>query len=176
MIIFKHKIMESIDYEKIREFVKKQSLLDPVSIHGPEHWKYVERNGLLLAKLNGADETVVRLFALFHDSRRFDDGYDREHGPRGAELAQEMRGILYEISDNQFDMLYNACHFHTIKHNTGNITIDTCFDADRLDLPRAGYIPNPDKMATADGKKLAELALKQKVTLENYRHWIDSLV
>jgi len=168
--------MENIDYEMIREFVKKQSLLDAVSIHGPEHWKYVERNGLLLAKLNGADETVVRLFALFHDSRRFDDGYDREHGPRSAELALKMRGILYEISDNQFDMLYNACHFHTIKHNTGNITIDTCFDADRLDLPRAGYIPNPQKMATNDGRKIAELALKQNVTLENYRHWIDTLI
>lgn len=167
--------MESIDYEKIREFVKKQSLLDPSSIHGPEHWKYVERNGLLLAKLNGADETVVRLFALFHDSRRFDDGYDMEHGPRGAELAKMMRGTLYDVSDYQYKMLINACEWHTTKRSTGIITIDTCFDADRLDLPRAGYIPDPTKMATADGKKIAELALKQDITLENYRHWIDTL-
>jgi len=167
--------MENIDYEKIREFVKRQSLLDPSSIHGPEHWKYVERNGLLLAKLNGADETVVRLFALFHDSRRFDDGYDREHGPRGAELAKMMRGTLYDITDYQYKMLINACEWHTIKRSTGIITIDTCFDADRLDLPRAGYIPDPKKMATADGRKIAELALKQNVTLEDYRHWIDTL-
>lgn len=167
--------MENIDYEKIREFVKRQSLLDPSSIHGPEHWKYVERNGLLLAKMNGADETVVKLFALFHDSRRFDDSYDIEHGPRGAKLAKTMRGTLYDVTDSQYEMLINACEWHTTKRSTGIITIDSCFDADRLDLPRAGYIPDPKKMATADGRKIAELALKQNVTLEDYRHWIDSL-
>ena len=34
---------------------------------------------------------------------------------------------------------------------TGNSTIDTCFDADRLDLERVGIIPYPNKMATSKG-------------------------
>ncbi|MCQ2315743.1 MAG: hypothetical protein MJZ85_03540 [Bacteroidales bacterium] len=167
--------MKDIDYEKIRSFVAEHNILEPTSIHGPEHWKYVERNGLLLAKLNGADETVVRLFALFHDSMRFNDFHDEEHGPRGAELAKKMRGKLYEVSDNQFEMLYAACHCHTTHSRTGILTIDTCFDADRLDLPRAGYIPNPKKMATSHGAKIADLGLKNKVSLKDYRKWIDTI-
>lgn len=167
--------MKDIDYEKIRSFVAEHNILEPTSIHGPEHWRYVERNGLLLAKLNGADETVVRLFALFHDAMRFNDYYDEEHGPRGAELAKKMRGKLYEVSDDQFKMLYAACHCHTTHSRTGILTIDTCFDADRLDLPRAGYIPNPKKMATSHGAKIADLGLKNKVSLKDYRKWIDTI-
>lgn len=167
--------MDSIDYEIIREFVKKQSLLDKNSIHGSEHWRYVERNGLLLAKMNGADETVIKLFALFHDSRRFDDSYDEKHGPRGAQLAKMTRGTLYDVTDSQYEMLINACEWHTTKRSTGVITIDTCFDADRLDLPRAGYIPNPTKMATPQGAKIATLGVKLGITLEDYRMWIDTI-
>lgn len=167
--------MDNIDYEKIREFVTEHSILEPTSIHGPAHWRYVERNGLLLSKLNGADETVVRLFALFHDAMRFNDYYDEEHGPRGAELAKKMRGKLYEVSDNQFEMLYAACQCHTTHRHTGIITIDTCLDADRLDLPRAGYIPNPTKMATQHGAKIAALGEKLRVSLGDYRNWIDTI-
>ena len=42
----------------------------------------------------------------------------------------------------------------TIVHRTGDITIDTCFDADRMDLPRVGITPLPDKMATKKGAQL----------------------
>ena len=35
-------------------------------------------------------------------------------------------------------------------------TVNACFDADRLDLGRVGIIPNPDKMATVQGRILAE--------------------
>jgi HD superfamily phosphodiesterase len=40
------------------------------SIHGPSHWQRVENFGLDIAKSSGADLTVVRLFALLHDSCR----------------------------------------------------------------------------------------------------------
>lgn len=33
---------------------------------------------------------------------------------------------------------------------------NACFDADRLDLGRVGITPNPDKMATVQGRILAE--------------------
>ena len=40
------------------------------SIHGPSHWRRVERNGLWLAERSSGDVFVVRLFAWFHDSCR----------------------------------------------------------------------------------------------------------
>ena len=39
---------------------------------------------------------------------------------------------------------------------TGNPTIDCCIDADRLDLPRVGITPDPERMLTEAGKLLAE--------------------
>ena len=39
---------------------------------------------------------------------------------------------------------------------TGNITIDTCFDADRLDLERVDIIPDPNRMGTSKGKYWAK--------------------
>jgi hypothetical protein len=33
--------------------------------------------------------------------------------------------------------------------------MNTCFDADRLDLPRVGITPDPDKMATKEGAEKA---------------------
>lgn len=159
----------------LQEAVYEQRCIDDASVHGVAHWKQVENNGLLLAKMNGADVTVIRLFAIFHDSRRFDDGYDEEHGPRGAELAKEWRGKYYELDDARFDLLYRACKEHTTSRFTGNVTIDTCFDADRLDLARVGIIPDPKKLATVAGAKIASLALKDEIQTHEYREWIRNL-
>ena len=57
-------------------------------IHGPDHWARVEANGLMLAQKTGADPVVVRLFSLFHDSRRENDDHDPDHGRRGADFAE----------------------------------------------------------------------------------------
>jgi hypothetical protein len=74
----------------------------------------VEFNGVSLAKVTHADITVVRLFALFHDSKREDDGYDGEHGERGAEFAKQcFEEKLLDITQEQFEKLYHACKFHT---------------------------------------------------------------
>ena len=51
----------------------------------------MERNGLWLAReLPGIDTLVVRLFAGLHDCKRFDDGWDREHGPRAADFIESL--------------------------------------------------------------------------------------
>lgn len=39
---------------------------------------------------------------------------------------------------------------------TEDATVNACFDADRLDLGRVGITPDPDKMATAQGRIMAE--------------------
>ena len=144
-------------------------------VHGIVHWEQVERNGLLLAEKTGADIVVVRLFALFHDSKRANDGEDIVHGARGAEFAKTcFEEHRFEITREQFDKLYHACKFHTTEHRSGDATIDTCYDADRLDLGRVGILLAPAKMATAYGATIARKSLEAGVEPEEMREWLNS--
>lgn len=128
----------------------------PYSIHGPDHWRRVERNGLLLATRSGANIIVVRLFALFHDCRRENDGWDPGHGARGAEHAASLRGVEYDLSDEDFDLLHYACAWHTEGRRHDDPTIGTCWDADRLDLGRAGITPDSKFMSTEFAREIAD--------------------
>jgi uncharacterized protein len=112
------------------------------------HWARVYENGLRLAPATGADEWLLLLFSLFHDARRTNEGWDEGHGRRGAELAASLRGIAFELSPNDFDLLFHACAFHTDGLVDGDPTVQTCWDADRLDLPRAGIHPKADRLCT----------------------------
>ena len=125
------------------------------ALHGPEHWRRVERNGLLLAARTGANTDVVRLFALFHDCGRLNDGWDPEHGARGADFAATCRGKSFELSDDDFEILQYACIWHTEGVRHDNATIATCWDADRLDLGRVGIVPDPQRMCTEFGREIA---------------------
>jgi uncharacterized protein len=111
------------------------------SIHGVDHWVRVERNGLYLAGKTGADPVVVSLFALFHDSRRKNDGFDPGHGLRGAEYARSLRGELTILADGAFELLLFACAHHTDRRRVDDITVAACWDADRLELGRVGIAP-----------------------------------
>ena len=53
--------------------VLSQYLLHPRGVHGVGHWVRVRANGLWLAEQTGVRVDVVELFALLHDSRRFDE-------------------------------------------------------------------------------------------------------
>jgi uncharacterized protein len=91
----------------------------------------------------------MKLFAIFHDSCRMTDGVDDGHGCRGADLAAELRGDLFNLSDDDFELLYEACARHTDGATEADITIQTYWDADRLDLGRVGMIPAPKRLCTA---------------------------
>jgi uncharacterized protein len=65
-----HKERNPLDFKRLWSFVIDQFPMGIHSIHGPRHWKQVEKNGLSIAKETGADETIVMLFSIFHDSRR----------------------------------------------------------------------------------------------------------
>lgn len=144
-------------------------------LHGPDHWRQVEANGLRLAPTTRADPVVVRLFALFHDSKRENDGDDPAHGPRGAEFARQCyeKGLL-GITPDQFAQLHHACAFHTTEPRSRDATIDTCYDADRLDLGRVGMRPDPRKMATFAGAALARSALAAGVRPCAMRTWLNT--
>lgn len=135
-----------------------QAVLEDYSLpwgggHGVAHWARVLENGLRLAEETGANVEVVRLFALFHDSRRVNEFSDPDHGPRGAEFARELRGRLFNLPDPEFRILHRACSGHTHERTHPDITIQTCWDADRLDLGRVGIMPDPNKLCTEVAKR-----------------------
>jgi uncharacterized protein len=146
-----------IDYRAIWDEVISKFRCDLNSVHGPEHWRRVERNCLMIAARNGADLDVVRLFAVLHDSCRLNDYGDPEHGFRAAEYAKEMRRRLYKIDNARFDILYQACKLHAHGHTSTEPTIGACWDADRLDLGRVGVIPDPSLFSTQAGSDLLKL-------------------
>jgi uncharacterized protein len=145
----------SLDFEHLWQLVTTQGYAARLLVHGPDHWRRVERNAMLLATRTGSDVTVVRLFALFHDSRRLSDGWDDGHGARGAEYAASLRGDAFHLSDDQFELLHYACVWHTDGLHHEDPTIGTCWDADRLDLGRVSIIPHPRFMSTTFGREIA---------------------
>lgn len=144
-----------IDFDALWRIVAAPYSVHTTSLHGPEHWRRVERNGLLLASQTGAQSDIIRLFAMFHDSRRVNDGWDPDHGERGAEFAAKCRGKSFDLSDEDFKILEYACIWHTEGVRHDNVTIATCWDADRLDLGRVGIVPDPNRMCTAFGREIA---------------------
>lgn len=144
---------------KIISFAKNNWELG--GIHGLPHWQRVERNGILLSMEKHADGyqfnknvklNVIRAFAYLHDKCRVDNYSDLEHGTRAAKMLYDIRdSILSEFDEEEFSLLETACRLHTTTHKTGNLTIDICFDADRLDLNRVGITPEPSRMATEKG-------------------------
>jgi uncharacterized protein len=147
--------MNPEQFETLWQTIVGQFPLGRASEHGPSHWRRVEQNGLYLAQWSGARPDVVRLFAVFHDSRRLNELNDPEHGMRGAQLAKDLRGRFYELDDPGFSLLAEACCIHTEALSHADPTIGTCLDADRLDLPRVGITPDPVYMSTETGINLA---------------------
>ena len=147
--------MMNVELEKIWDEMTAHFGLGDFSIHGPNHWRNVELAGLQLSRLNGADEIVVRLFAVFHDVERQSEGSDSEHGRRAADLILHLHGDLFEIDDARLESLLDAVRFHNDGLVSEDLTIGTCWDADRMDLPRVGITPRAALMSTQHGKEFA---------------------
>jgi uncharacterized protein len=141
----------------IREYVMSIFRCGAHSIHGPSHWQRVDEFGLNISKTSGADLTVVRLFALLHDSCRQDDGADLDHGPRAAEMLERIVPYFFTLDQGRFDLLKEAIRLHTSGLTTNDPTIGTCWDADRLDIGRVGMTPSPQYMSTEAGKDMAAM-------------------
>lgn len=122
--------------------------------HGPSHWRRVERNAIALAAHTGANELFVRIFAAIHDSCRENEFDDPAHGSRAADLADKLRGEYFELEEGLMQNLRYALSFHDTGDTCiGNPNIGTCWDADRLDLPRVGIVPLPRFFSTDAGRE-----------------------
>ena len=134
---------ELYDVERrlIQEFIPTIRLgykLRWLGTHGASHWARVLLNGVQLCAITDADPSIVTMFSVFHDSRRVNDLHDPPHGKRGGALARRMLRGRPGWDEDRIKILCEACDKHTsVKHHR-NVTIQTCWDADRLDLPRIG--------------------------------------
>jgi len=137
----------------LTELIRKEFTLHWNGIHGAPHWARVRDNGLRLAKLTGANPEVVELFAFLHDSKRLNDGVDPRHGRRAAEFAKTLRGSLITLSDEDFEFLVFSCVYHSDGLTEADITVQTCWDADRLDLGRIGVKPEARYLCTSAAKE-----------------------
>lgn len=147
--------MDEATFDRLRQYVADNFRGGTHSIHGPAHWRRVEENAIMIAEREGADITVVRLFAIFHDSCRDDDGSDLQHGPRAADLLGRIAGSLFELDAERLKLLQYAIRYHTSGQVTDDPTVGTCWDADRLEIGRAGLVPDPRYMSTATARGLA---------------------
>lgn len=135
--------------QKLVSLIRGQFSLDWAGIHGAGHWARVRDNGLRIAELTGAKPKVIELFAFLHDSKRLNDGHDPDHGARAALFAETLAGSAFELEADDLELLLAACRGHSDGLTTGDITVLTCWDADRLDLGRVGIRPDPDRLCTA---------------------------
>jgi uncharacterized protein len=137
-------------------------------IHGVAHWGRVLENGLRLADATGANRTVVTLFAAFHDARRVNDHLDPGHGLRGARLARELRERWLDLSDLEMDLLAYACAHHTDGLTEADATVQACWDADRLDLPRVGIAVRRDRLCTGAARDAGMIAWAERRATGRY--------
>jgi uncharacterized protein len=140
-------IPDGLLHELLRA-IRRQYRLCWTGIHGIGHWARVLDTGLRLASVTGADPEVVTLFALFHDACRRNDSHDPRHGARDAELAASLVGSHFDGRPCQLELLLEACAHHTEGNTDAEVTVATCWDADRLDLLRVGIRPLPRKLCT----------------------------
>jgi uncharacterized protein len=148
-------IVMELNIPLVLNTVLEDYLLPPNGCHGVGHWARVLENGVRLSEETAANLNVVRLFAVLHDSRRQNESCDPEHGPRAAEFAAELRGTVFDLEDDEFHLLCRACSGHTHEKTHPDITIQTCWDSDRLDLGRIGITPHPSRLCTDIAKQPA---------------------
>jgi len=123
--------------------------------HGEQHWKAVAWAGLGLARqIDGCDAELVLLFALLHDTQRFNESRDPEHGLRAALFALELRseGVL-TLDDERLALLVDACTRHDKGYVSDDPTTGACWDADRLNLWRVGITPEARLLSTPPARE-----------------------
>ena len=151
--------MNDFKYLDLIERLKKDFKIDYYGDHGINHWRRVYRNTQILSTYYNIESEVFELFALLHDSKRHDEFEDRHHGVRAAGFVQK---LLREgtISLNEQDaerLLYvSANHTQSNKNDPlfNDLIVQICFDSDRLDIGRVGYVVESAYLATEYAKGL----------------------
>ena len=145
--------------------------------HGEVHWRCVTATALSLAAVDErVDRSLVFCFGLLHDTRRQNEAVDPGHGARAAELADTLReeGVLL-LGEPRFTALAEALRLHSSGDVSTDPTIGTCWDADRLHLPRVSIEPNPALLSTRAAQGPARLSEAEALRRDGPPTW-DALV
>jgi uncharacterized protein len=145
--------------------------------HGAGHWARVRQNGLRLAASSGpgANTRVIELFAFLHDFCRRDEHRDPGHGARAAASLDGLVGDLPALSAEERELLKYACRHHSDGLLDAELTVQICWDADRLDLGRVGFRIEPDRLCTRAAREADVLdwaqARSEKAADYHHRHY-----
>ncbi len=140
--------------DKIIKKIKLGLSISSDSIHAESHWERVAAFGKYIAEKEKLNKHLIRLFAYFHDSKRFNDSVDPKHGPRAAEYIKTFTLNELGLNKKEQEQLIFACRYHTYEKTTADKDILACWDSDRLDLPRAGITIDPDRLFTKTAKNI----------------------
>jgi uncharacterized protein len=141
---------------RLLQLLEREFRLKWRGVHGAPHWARVRVNGLSIAALNGARPDVVELFSLLHDSQRMNDDCDSQHGARAGDFIAKLNDDYLVLDRRGLEMLIFACRYHSDGMTEADVTIQTCWDADRLDLARVGIWPEKQRLCT-DAARRADI-------------------
>lgn len=151
------KSMSKNNFDKagLLKFSRSYFSLDWFGFHGAGHWSRVYNNGrFICSHVPEADPLVVELFAWTHDLARVDENVDYVHGKNAADLImKELQGRFFDLNKEQLRNLLTAVIHHSEDITNAPITIQCCWDSDRLDIGRVGIIPHADYLCTEIAKK-----------------------
>ena len=122
--------------------------------HGISHWARVWGHARFLCRELQLDPTVPCWFSFLHDSQRFDEGVDSEHGTRACTWISKLydEGKL-PIERSDMELLWRAIGGHSDGQTKEHPIVQVCWDADRLDLGRVGIMPDPRYLCTYPAKR-----------------------
>lgn len=156
------------------------------TLHGQFHQLTVGANALLIiqdqwtygTQFTQDEVWACYLFALIHDSQRFDDGVDPSHGVRAATLVayfKEDRQTHLIFKDHKvWDRLFEAVlqHCNPRAKISQDVISAVCWDADRLDLGRVRIRPDASYLSTPFAQRRA-LAIQKNhaIKMRNYASW-----
>jgi uncharacterized protein len=131
--------------------------------HGYRHWVRVRENGLRLAGATGANAKVAELFAFLHDVGRQNDGWDTKHGLRAVAYIEGEGQRFFDLSPAELELLKFACAHHTDGKRDADVSVQVCWDADRLDLGRVHIRPEARYLCTpvAQNPRVIEWAFQR---------------
>lgn len=163
---FYDKFMASSYLDKLREAYEKLNtdILFTSHIHGKEHIERVIFFSVLLSfayKLDEADTNILINAASLHDTRRVNDGWDTEHGPRAA---RESIQYAHDIKKEDKEILQAVIAAHSRDDKNMDETIRE-FVKNEDDFPRAKRLAKFFK--DADGLDRVRINLLDPAYLRN---------
>ena len=74
--------------------------------------------------------------------------------------------MWFDISDKEMELLTEALKYQSDGYTEADITVQVCWDADRLDLGRVGIKPAPQRLCTASAKSVDVLEAAYERSVE----------